>query len=662
EKRATVVVTIDAGETLDDFELRLQTAGDPAWPGARVLATTEGEAGKASLVHPVSERVGPYIVELRSAAVLGEQARYTLTLQASAGTLVGPLYVTAVLAEDGHPAFFPDPVSQPKLPLGAVAVAPNAWTRDEEGNLRAEFSGLRLPPSRVSPGAKVNLFAWADNDRSGDTAPLDLLHSPLTRVDFISSRLVEVTVPAFSAEVATPEIVLDSFVLDQDLDGFFEEDTNGDGVIDDNCPGIPNTTQADIDGDGVGDACDNCPDRYNPAQLNTDGEGRGDECNDDPTSQCPWWLGVYPHERCGSDLETDSERDEVEATTLRCVTAAPCRPEDAVEVPLDNCPEGSNATQVDTDSDGQGDACDEDDDGDGIADAVDNCPSFANPRQENADGDAVGDACDLCPTQFDLFPFADLDGDGVGDRCDTDRDNDGWCNDENAAATPAADCAGVDNCPETHNPEQMDMDGDGDGDACDLCPSRALDSQEDSDGDGIGDDCDECERTIARISCVADADCATAGGTCLEGGQCISESDGDHDGTADDCDDDRDGDGVLDGIDVCRELYDPAQGDRDHDGIGDACDICPDFADADQLDSDGDGVGDACDRCPAVPAPAPTCRTDDDCRGAGGFCALSGRCAYDADTDGDGQGDACDPDDDDDGVCDPCDPAAALYR
>jgi len=58
-----------------------------------------------------------------------------------------------------------------------------------------------------------------------------------------------------------------------------------------------------------------------------------------------------------------------------------------------------------------------DDDGDGVANAVDNCPKLANPDQANDDGDAFGDACDPCP------PFADdvvvdPDGDGVSGLCD----------------------------------------------------------------------------------------------------------------------------------------------------------------------------------------------------------------------------------------------------
>ena len=77
---------------------------------------------------------------------------------------------------------------------------------------------------------------------------------------------------------------------------------------------------------------------------------------------------------------------------------------------------------MDTDNDGEGDACDIDDDNDGVPDAEDNCPLTANADQ------------------------ADADNDGIGDVCDNDADNDGVPN-------------GTDLCPDTPLNDVVDVTG-----------------------------------------------------------------------------------------------------------------------------------------------------------------------------------------------------------
>ncbi|MFC1935791.1 thrombospondin type 3 repeat-containing protein, partial [Chloroflexota bacterium] len=59
------------------------------------------------------------------------------------------------------------------------------------------------------------------------------------------------------------------------------------------------------------------------------------------------------------------------------------------------------------DDDGAGDACDSDDDGDGVLDDGDNCPLVNNADQTDTDNDGLGDACD-----------PDDDNDGIDDSAD----------------------------------------------------------------------------------------------------------------------------------------------------------------------------------------------------------------------------------------------------
>jgi hypothetical protein len=58
---------------------------------------------------------------------------------------------------------------------------------------------------------------------------------------------------------------------------------------------------------------------------------------------------------------------------------------------------------------------------------------------------------------------------------------------------------------------------------------------------------------------------------------------------------DTDADGVIDALDNCPAVYNPAQSDVDGDVIGDACDNCPSWWNQDQADADLDGVGDVCE-------------------------------------------------------------------
>jgi hypothetical protein len=432
---------------------------------------------------------------------------------------------------------------------------------------------------------------------------------------------------------------------DTDNDGFFD--------VTDNCPSVNNPSQADGDGDGVGDACDNCPITANPTQADSDGDGVGDACE-------------------SGQVDTDGDGIPDDGGDHVCGNGELTSCDD-------NCVSTPNADQADFDSDGQGDVCDSDWEGDGFDDGVDNCPDDYNPDQADLDGDGVGDACDddvdgdgiLNPLDNCVVVAnpgqENQDGDSLGDACDSDRDGDTIGND-------------IDNCPDTPNTAQTDTDGDGLGDLCDPdddndgvldasdnCPLTVNTAQTDTDGDGLGDLCDPDDDNDGILDSPDNCPLVANPG----------QEDSDSDGIGDACDanPDSDGDGVNDPDDNCPTVANPGQEDVDGDGVGDVCDMCPmsatddedgdgvcddadncpgpgwptynavwegyahDPANADQADADGDGIGDACDACPDDPT---NDQPDQD-----GVCTNVDNCPEDAnpgqeDTDGDGVGDACD--------------------
>ena len=188
-----------------------------------------------------------------------------------------------------------------------------------------------------------------------------------------------------------------------------DADTDGEWDVGDNCPADFNPDQTDFDSDGFGDVCDNCPMATNPSQLDTDGDNLGDACDPDDdgdtipdtADNCPLVINLDqtdtdsdgqgdPCDVCASDPNNDADDDGL------CAGSGYLPPKAGDE---DNCPLAANSSQIDTDGDTQGDACDPDDDGDTILDTADNCPLVISLDQADTDGDGQGDACETGTTE-----------------------------------------------------------------------------------------------------------------------------------------------------------------------------------------------------------------------------------------------------------------------
>ena len=306
---------------------------------------------------------------------------------------------------------------------------PTNFVRVWDLGTSSQYPALNCMPGGLSAQGRVDAFpgdacASADRDRDGD--PDNVVVGCQTDLTVDSDDDNDTVTDTADACPRGDMGWISDTMTDNDQDGCRDEhaedqDDDNDGVVDEEDV-FPLDTCVSTDADNDGD-----PDTV-VAGCQTDLTADSDDDNDtvtDTADACPLgdmgWI---------SDTMTDNDGDG-------------CRDEHAEDqdddndgvadeddvFPLDAC------ASRDTDNDGDPDSvvascqtdlmADRDDDNDTVDDDTDNCRTVVNPEQDNNDPDEFGDACDVDDNNNGLIEIHtlddlvrlrdDLDGDGMDD-------------------------------------------------------------------------------------------------------------------------------------------------------------------------------------------------------------------------------------------------------